>query len=103
MSIVLPENPRHLRWMLARKLGAAAIAIGLVAGGLSYQLETRRAEQSALENAAEGARHFESSATQIVMDTKAPEEHAALKRLLDRSRFVAIRVFNSDRVLIYET
>lgn len=103
MSIDLPENPRHLRWMLVRKLGAAAIAVGLVAGGVSYLLETRRVEQTALENAADGVRHFESSATQIVMDTKAPEEHTALKRLLDRSRFVAIRVFNSDRALIYET
>lgn len=103
MSIVLPVSPRHLHWMLVRKLGAAAIAIGLVAGGISYQLETRRAEQSALENAAEGVRHFESSAMQMVRDTKAPEDHAALKRLLDRSRFVAIRVFNTDRALIYET
>lgn len=102
MSIVLPESPRQLRWMLVRKLGAAAIAIGLVAGGVSYQVETRRAEQTALENAADGVRHFEASATQMVKDTKAPEEHAALKRLLDRSRFVAIRVFNSDRALIYE-
>ncbi|WP_310449514.1 HD-GYP domain-containing protein [Sulfuritalea sp.] len=103
MSIVLPESPRQLRWMLVRQLGAAAIAIGLVAGGVSYQVETTRAEQSALENAADGARHFESSATQMAMDTKASGEHAALKRLLDRSRFVAVRVFSLERKLIYET
>lgn len=103
MSIVLPESPRQLRWMLVRQLGAASIAVGLVAGGVSYQVETTRVEQSALENAADGARHFEFSAMQVAMDTKASGEHAALKRLLDRSRFVAIRVFSVERKLIYET
>ena len=41
----LPESSRHLRWMLARKLGVAAIVIGLAAGDISYLVETRRAEQ----------------------------------------------------------
>ncbi|MCX7148687.1 MAG: HD-GYP domain-containing protein [Rhodocyclales bacterium] len=102
MSIALPESPRQLRWLLARKLGAAAILIGLAAGGASYLIETRRVEQAALERAAEGARHFESPAMQMAIDARASAEHGALTRLLDRNRFVGIRVFNSERALIYE-
>ncbi len=102
MSIVLPESPRQLRWMLVRKLSTAAIAIGLVAGGVSYQVETRRAEHAALEHAAKGARHFDSSIIQLIADAKATGEHVDLNRLLDRSRFVGIRVFGPDKALIYE-
>ncbi|TRZ99041.1 MAG: HD-GYP domain-containing protein [Rhodocyclaceae bacterium] len=103
MTALLPESPRQLRRLLARKLSIAAIVIGLAAGGASYLLETRRAEQVALEQAAEGARHFESPAMQVAIDANAPEKHVALSRLLDRTRFVGIRVFNPGRVLIYET
>ncbi len=103
MSIVLPESPRQLRWMLVRKLSVGAIAIGLVAGGVSYLVETRRAEHAALEHAAKGARHFDSSIIQLITDAKATEKHVALNRLLDRSRFVGIRVFGPDKALIYET
>ncbi len=103
MSIVLPESPRQLRWMLVRKLSTAAIVIGLIAGGVSYQVETRRAEQAALEHAAKGARHFDSSIIQLIADAKATGKHVDLNRLLDRSRFVGIRVFGPDKALIYET
>ncbi|MFA7270560.1 MAG: HD-GYP domain-containing protein [Sterolibacterium sp.] len=102
MPATLPESPRQLRWMLARKLSAAAIVIGFVAGGASYLLETRRVEQSALEHATKGARHFESSTLQMVVDAKTTGKHGALDRLLDRSRFVGIRVFGPDKTLIYE-
>jgi hypothetical protein len=34
---------------------------------------------------------------------QSPGKHAALNRLLDRSRFVGIRVFGPDKALIYET
>lgn len=85
--------------MLARKLGIAATVIGLAAGGSSYLIEMRHAEQAALKSAAEGSRHFESSAMQML----ATEEHNALSTLLDRTRFVGIRVFNADKTLIYET
>ena len=103
MSVILPETPRQLRWMLARKLGATALAISIVAGGAAYLVETRRAEQVALARATDGARHFESPAMQVAIDAKAPAEHGALDSLLDRNRFVGIRVFNSERALIYET
>lgn len=40
---------------------------------------------------------------QMAIDAKSPEQHDALNRLLDRTRFVGIRVFNAGRALIYET
>ncbi len=102
-NATLPQTPRQLRWMLASKLGAAAIVIGLAAGGISYLLETARTEQAALDRATTSARHFESPAMQMALDGKAQEEHGTLNRLLDRTRFVGIRVFSPNRVLIYET
>ncbi|MBK8358499.1 MAG: HD-GYP domain-containing protein [Comamonadaceae bacterium] len=98
----LPETPMELSSLLARRLGAAAIAISFAAGGVSYRIETRRAEQAALESAVAGARHFESPAMQMAIE-KASGEHLALNRLLDRTRFVGIRIFSPDRALIYET
>ena len=59
--------------------GVAALAIGLAAGGVFYQIETRRAEQLALENAVEGARHVEAPAMLMAI-TQNPEEHRSLSR-----------------------
>ena len=70
MSVVLPQSPRQLRWMLARKLGATALAISIMAGGAAYLAETRRAEQAALERAADGARHFQTPAMQMAIAAK---------------------------------
>ena len=102
-NATLPQTPRQLRWMLASKLGATSIMIGLAAGGGSYLLETSRTEQAALDRATTSARHFELPAMQMAFDGKAQEEHGTLNRLLDRTRFVGIRVFSPSRALIYET
>ncbi len=103
MPVALADSPRQLRWLLARRLSVAAITIGFAAGGASYLFETRRAELAALQRVADSARHFESPAMQMAINAKAPEEHAVLSRLLDRTRFFGIRVFSADRTLIYET
>lgn len=103
MPIALPETPRELRWMLARRMGAAAIAIGLAAGGASYLVESYRAEQGALEYALDGARHFESPAMQWAINAGPSADHGDLNRLLDRNRFIGIRIFGKDRKLIYES
>ena len=99
----LPESSWQLRWMLARRLGTAAFAIGIAAGGVSYFIETRRVEQAAFQRASEGVHHFESSALRMAADTKTTSEHATLDRLLDRSRFVGIRVFGANQQVIYES
>ncbi len=99
----LPKNLNALRWILVRKLGSAVLVIGLIAGGASYQFETYRVEQAALERAEEGARHFESSAVQLVSDKRTYSKHEELEKLLDRNQFVGIRIFAVDTALVYET
>lgn len=103
MPIALPETPRELRWMLALRMGAAAVTIGLVAGGASYLVESYRAEQGALESALDGARHFESPAMQLAISAGSSADHGNLNRLLDRNRFIGIRIFGKDRRLIFES
>lgn len=58
--------------MLARKLGAIAPVIGIVASGAAYLVETRRAEQAALVSATEDPRRFESPTMQTAIAAKAP-------------------------------
>ena len=103
MPIALPETPRELRRMLALRMGAAAVIIGLAAGGASYLIESYRAEQSALEYALDGARHFESPAMQLAISAGSSTDHGDLNRLLDRTRFIGIRIFGKDKRLIYES
>lgn len=103
MPIALPVSPRELRWMLARRMGAAAVVIGLVAGGASYLIESYRAEQAALDYALDSARHFESPAMQLAISAGSPTDHGELNRLLDRNRFIGIRIFASDKKQIYES
>ena len=99
----LPNAPHQLNRMLAIRLCVAALIIGMVAGIVAHQVETRHVESIAIELAATGARHLESPAMQLLSDGKAPEEHAALTGLLDKSNFVGIRVFNVEKELAYET
>jgi HD-GYP domain-containing protein (c-di-GMP phosphodiesterase class II) len=102
MPIGLPETPRELRWTLARRMAVAAVAIGLAAGGVSYLIESYRAEQGALEYAVGGARHFEAPAMQLAISAGSSTGHGDLNQLLDRNRFIGIRIFGNDKRLIYE-
>jgi HD-GYP domain-containing protein (c-di-GMP phosphodiesterase class II) len=84
-------------------MGTAAILLSLAAGGTSYLFETRRAEQVAVARAIKGARHFESPAMQLAINTGTSADHETLKHLLDRNDFVGIRVFGADKSQIYES
>lgn len=97
-----PRNSHHLRWMVARKLGLSAMLIGIVAGGASYLLEMRRAEQGVLAKAMAGAQHFQTAAAGVAGGSVGPGEHATLYGLLDNSRFIAIRLFGPSRKLVQE-
>ena len=99
----LPKNAGQLHWNLARKLGHATLIVGLITGAISYRLETYRVEQSAFDNAVEGARHFESPAMLMLAEKSGIESHEGLSRLVDRKQFVGIRVFGRDRELQFET
>lgn len=102
MRQVLPGSPRQLRGLLARRMGLAAIVIGLAAGGLSYQVEVVRLEEIAFERALASVRHFSTPAMLRVVTTDATGDHGELVRSLDRSRLVGIRVYRADRFLSYE-
>jgi len=102
MAIVIPQDAQQLRRMLAIKMGTAAVVIGVLAGGTAYQLGTYRAGVSALERAVESARHFDSPVMQMAIASGAHADHEVLRTLLDRTRFVGIRVFKPDRSLMFE-
>jgi HD-GYP domain-containing protein (c-di-GMP phosphodiesterase class II) len=102
MPIVIPQDARQLRRMLAITMGTAAVTIGVLAGGTAYLLGTYRADVSALERAVESARHFDSPAMQVAIASGVHADHEVLRTLLDRTRFVGIRVFKLDRSLMFE-
>ncbi|MBI5900345.1 MAG: HD-GYP domain-containing protein [Rhodocyclales bacterium] len=103
MPIALPVSPRELRWMLARRMGTVAVVIGLVAGSASYLVESHQAEQGALDYALDSARHFESPAMQLAISVGSSTDHGELNRLLDRNRFIGVRIFANNKKLIYES
>lgn len=103
MTPRLPATPRELHRMLAPRLAAATIAIGLAAGGTAYMIETARSEDAALELASAGARHLGSPAMQLLREGEASDRHGALTRLLNQTGFVGIRVFDRDGKPVFET
>lgn len=102
MTLRLPGTPRELHRVLAFGVCVATMAIGVTVGGMAYLIETRRTERVALDLVSEATRHFRPSALQI-LDDGAADGRRALKQLLDRDRFVGIRVFGLDTRLAYET
>lgn len=103
MTPPLPATPRELHRMLAPRLAAATMAIGLAAGGTAYMIETARSEDAALELASAGARHFGSPAMQLLREGEVSDRHGALTRLLNQTGFVGIRVFDRDGKPVFET
>ena len=102
MSSPLPENSSQLRWMLGIRLGLAATVVALLAGGVAYSVETYRAEQAALEQATRSAQHFATPAMQMIVSAGRLDGHDELERLLDKSRFVGLQVFDRDGSSVYE-
>jgi flagellar basal-body rod protein FlgB len=98
------DSPRQLRWLLCQKTQRLQRSLS-DSRPVALRTCSKLAAPSWLrcKRVADSARHFESPAMQLAINAKAPEEHAALSRLLDRTRFVGIRVFSADRTLIYET
>lgn len=80
----------------------AGLVISLMAGFLSYYLETRQAETSAFELAMESARHFDEPKTREHLIQFRGHNHPELSRLLSDSHFIAIRVFSSDGNVLSE-
>ncbi len=103
MTDQLPSTPGQLRWLLARRLGAAAVAIGLLAGGTAYLVATRQTEHAALERATAAAGHIASPAMRMLLLPGAAEGREHLQRLLDRYQFIGLRVVDREGRVAYET
>lgn len=88
--------------MLATRIGLAALVVALIAGGVAYWIGTFRAQRAALEQATRSARHFSTPAMQLIVSSGRPDGHDGLERLLDRSRFVGLQVFDRDSHQVYE-
>jgi HD-GYP domain-containing protein (c-di-GMP phosphodiesterase class II) len=95
-------TPQSLRKLLFKRLLFAGLVISLLAGGLSYYLETWQVETSVFEQAMESARHFDEPKTREHLINFRGHNHPELKRLVDDSHFVAIRVFSSSGNLLSE-
>lgn len=97
----LPQTPRQLRRMLARRLGIGALLVGSLAGGLAYWVESYRVEQRTLEQAIAGVRHFESPAMQFAVSGEKGDGHSAISQLLT-DEFVGIRVFSPNAEMLFD-
>lgn len=100
-EIQLPETPRQLQLTLARRLAISAVLLGVTAGGFVYWQASHRTESQALEDAIASVQHFQSPAMRLNSGS-AQESHAALERLLDKERFIGIRVFAPNRETLFE-
>lgn len=99
-AVELPQTPRQLRRMLARRLGIGALLVGTLAGGLAYRIESYRVEQRTLAHAVAGVRHFESPAMQLAA-RGAKTGHPEIAQMLTEE-FVGIRVFGRDLEVLFE-
>lgn len=100
-EIRLPQTPRQLRLALARRLGIGAALVSLASGAAVYGLASQRTEKQTLENAIGSVQHFKSPAMQLALDG-AEARHGSLEQMLDKERFVGIRVFDRKQELLFE-
>lgn len=100
-ELQVPETPRQLQLTLARRLAISAVLLGVTAGGFAYGLASHRTESQALEHAIASVQHFQSPAMRLTGGSP-QESHSALERLLDKERFIGVRVFAPDRERLFE-
>lgn len=100
-EIQLPETTRQLQLTLARRLAISAVLLGVSAGGFVYWLASHRTKSQGLEGAIASVQHFQSPGMRLNCGS-AQESHAALERLLEKARFMGIRVFAPNRETLFE-
>lgn len=95
-------SPHTLSRLFARRLSLAAVLISLFAGAVSYFLETWQVEAAAIEQALASARHFDAPEAREHLNGEPGRENPGLRRLLDESQFVAIRIFDPAGRMVTE-
>ncbi len=101
MFTVIPGNPSELHRYLITRFFVSGMAISVLVGALVYYWETWRIEKMAFEQAVASARHFDSPEMRKLLATDNQSDHPGLSKLLEKSSFMGIRIFDlSGKVLM---
>ncbi|MDS4016065.1 MAG: HD-GYP domain-containing protein [Candidatus Accumulibacter sp.] len=97
----IPGTAGELRWLLAKRMGGAALLIGLLGGVSTYYLMHLRTEAATLRQVQDGVSHFASPAMRIAADI-ASTDHSDIDRLFNRTGLVGLRIHGRDKVALLE-
>ena len=101
MFTAIPNNPRELHSYLSTRFLVSGIAISVLAAALVYYWESWRVEKMAFELAVVSAKHFDSPGMRKLLVADSPSDHPELGKLLEKSSFMGVRVFDlSGKVLM---
>lgn len=101
MFTVIPGNPRELHRYLITRFLVSGVAISVLVGALVYYWENWRVEKIAFERAVVSAKHFGSAEMRKLLAADSPSNHPELAKLLEKSSFMGIRIFDlSGKVLM---
>lgn len=101
MFATIPNNPVELHRYLITRFLVSGIAISMLVGVLVYYLESWRIEKMAFGLAVVSAKHFDSPEMRKLLAADSPSNHPELARLLEKSSFMGIRIFDlSGKVLM---
>ncbi len=100
--MILPDTPSRLRRVLGIRLLMASIVVGLLAGSMAYRIQSGLIDERAQELAARITRHFESSASQVVLSNRNASKHDDLARELGRGNLIGLRVYGTAGQLAFE-
>lgn len=103
MFTTVPSNPKELHRYLATRFLVAGISISLLIGALVYYWENRRVEKMAFELAIVSAKHFDSAEMRKLLTADNLANHPDLAKLLDKSSFIGIRIFDPSGKILMET
>jgi HD-GYP domain-containing protein (c-di-GMP phosphodiesterase class II) len=87
-------TPQALRRQIVSRLALAGILISLIAGAISYAIENRHIETSVFSMVLESAQHFNAPENRRHLAGDNGPDQSGLKRLLDDSPFLAIRILD---------
>lgn len=99
----IPSNPSELHRYLITRFLVSGVVISAILGALVYYWESWRVEERAFEQAAVSAKHFDSPEMRKMLAADSPMNHPELAKLLEKSGFVGIRVFDLSGKVLMET